>query len=272
MRLPELNIVEQGVWSPPYVPEKTPLRFVLYYELEIHHESDVKSIINGESIDCFDGLVTLAKPGDIRYSSRPKERIFRRDFVRFEVVGDPHGVCARLLKNIPSFFVLDDRLEVLWQEFSDCYNSVGDEIKRTEAYMKLFLILVYLSEKGGDDVRRTKPPSPHQQALFEAIRLMRDRMDQPLSIGDIAGAIGYSPSHFNHLFKQYTKTTPYAYYTSLRMAEARRLLSLSEMTVSQISDALAFGNVSKFSYAFRSYYRMTPGQFRAAYRQSLVKE
>ena len=44
------------------------------------------------------------------------------------------------------------------------------------------------------------------------------------------------------------------------------------MTVSQISDALAFGNVSKFSYAFRSYYRMTPGQFRAAYRQSLVKE
>ena len=64
----------------------------------------------------------------------------------------------------------------------------------------------------------------------------------------------------------------YAYYTSLRMAEARRLLSLTAMTVSQISDALAFGNVSKFSYAFRSYYRMTPGQFRAAYRQSMAKE
>lgn len=268
MQLPDLNIVEQGVWSPPNVPEKTPLRFVLYYELEIHRESGVKSVINGESMECFDGLVTLAKPGDLRYSSRPKEKSFKRDFVRFEVVRDPHGVCEAILKNIPSFFVLDDRLSTLWQDFSDCYNAVKDEIKRTQAYMKLFLILVYLSEKGGDGVHRAKSPSAHQRALFEAIRFMQEHMDRPVSIAELARSIGYSTSHFSYLFKQYTKSTPYAYYNSLRMSKARRLLETTSMTVSQISEALAFGNVSKFSYAFRSCYRMTPGQFRAAYKSA----
>ncbi len=267
MRFPELNIVEQGVWSPPNMPVRTPLRFVLYYEFEIHHESGGESFFNGESISSYDGLVTFSKPGDLRYSSRPEERSFKRDFVRFELADDPGGTCKKMLDSMPTFFTIDDKLQQLWDEFNAFYNTRGDELKRMQAYMKLLSLLIYLSGKGGNEARHTKPPSVHQKALFSSIRYMRDRLDENLSISQVARSIGYSPSHFNHLFKQYTKTTPHVYYQTLRMHRAGKLLSGTNMTVSQVSDALAFGNVSKFSYAFRGFFGMTPSQFRKQVQQ-----
>ncbi len=267
MRFPELNIVEQGVWNPPNMPRRTPLRFVLYYELEIHHENGGVSFFNGESVPCYDGLVTFSKPGDLRYSSSSDRESYLRDFVRFEVADDPGGLFKALLENMPTFFTIDEGLKKMWEEFNLFYNTRGNEIKRMQAYMKLLKILIYLSEKGGDEARHTKPPSAHQKALFSSIRYMRDRLDENLSISQVARSIGYSPSHFNHLFKQYTKTTPHAYYQTLRMHRAGKLLTNTGMTVSQISDALAFGNVSKFSYAFRGFFGMTPSQFRKLARQ-----
>ncbi len=265
MQFPQINIVQQGVWNPQYAPEKTPLRFVLSYELEIHHESGTQSVINGVKRDNFEGMVSFAKPGDLRYSSRPKETLFRRDFVRFDIEADPMGIMTEMLRNIPPFFTMDFECERLWNEFLTLYAERKNDLKKLQAYMVLYSLLIYLSERETAKRVKVKRPSAHQQALFEAICFMQEHLLENISIGDVAHHIGYSSSHFNHLFKAYTKSTPYAYYQSMRMVEARKMLLNTSLSISRIAETLSFGNSGKFSHLFKREYGVTPGQFRKLY-------
>ena len=265
MQFPEINIVQQGFWNPKYAPEKTPLRFVLYYELEIHRECGGKSVINGRETDCFDGLVSFSKPGDLRYSSRPKTHFFQRDFVRFELADDPGGLFGTLLRKTPSFFTMDETVERLWNDFLTFYKERNDELKALQAHMALYSLLIHITEQGSVQNAESAQPSLHQQALFETICYMREHLNENLAVSDIAHHIGYSTSHFSYLFKTYTKTTPYSYYLSLRLAEARRMLLTTSLSIAQIAEALAFGNSGKFSHAFKGEYHTTPAQFRKLY-------
>lgn len=271
MRFPQINILQQGLWNPKHIPETTFLRFVLSYELEIHHESGTQSVINGASVDGFEGLISFSKPGDLRYSRRSKGTLFNRDFVRFEIESDPAGVFTELLRNAPSFSAMDAEFEHLWREFLSLYAQRKDDQKKLRAYMAFYALLIRLSQKAHVDQGRVAPPSVHQQALFEAICFMRDHMRENLSIGDVAHHIGYSSSHFNHLFKSYTKTTPHAYYQSLRLVEARKMLLRTTLGVSEIADDLSFGNSGKFSQLFKREYGVTPSQFRKLYDNPSVE-
>ncbi|MBQ8432602.1 MAG: helix-turn-helix domain-containing protein [Clostridia bacterium] len=266
MQLPEINIVEQGVWRPKFSLDRTPLRFVLYYEIEILHESDGMAVINGEEIDCFEGRVVFAKPGDLRYSNSPKKREFNRDFVRFEVTDDPGGHLVRMMEKIPTAFRVDEGFQSLWSAFMRSSRQSKEDLPRIHSHLLLLQALFYLSEHSGEEgIYRVKCPSSHQQALFRAICYMRDHINENVDVSTIAHAIGYSNSHFSHLFKSYTKSTPYAYYLSLRLKEARHLLLNSSLNISQIAATLSFESVGKFSAAFKRFYGISPTRFRKIY-------
>ena len=270
MQFPQINILQQGLWNPKHIPETTFLRFVLSYELEIHHESGTRSVINGVAVDGFEGMISFSKPGDLRYSSRSQGKCFRRDFVRFEIESDPTGLLTGLLRNAPSFSAMDDEFDRMWREFLSLYAQRKEELKKMQAYMAFYALLIHLSQKAHVDQGRVTPPSVHQQALFESICFMRDHIHENVSISDVAHHIGYSSSHFNHLFKSYTKTTPHAYYQSLRLVEARKMLLRTSLGVAEIAEELSFGNSGKFSQLFKREYGVTPGQFRKLYEDSSV--
>ena len=262
MQFPKINVIRQGLWSSWQMPVRTPVRFVLSYELEIHHESEGSSVINGEAIECFDGLISFARPGDLSYSIRSGGSRFHRSFVRFDLENDTTGAWGELLRQIPSHLSLDERSLFLWREFQSYSAERGNELKSLQAEMALCSLLIYLSEQKGSGLGCARQPSAHQRALFGTICYMREHLSENLSVGEIAHHIGYSTSHFNHLFKTYTRITPHAYYLSLRMSEARRLLAHTAMSVSEVAEQLCFGNVGKFCRAFKADCDMTPRQFR----------
>ena len=268
MQLPEIHILEKGAWRPKFSLDRTPLRFVLCYELEILHEVDGMAVINGEEIDCFEGRVIFAKPGDLRYSTSPTKRAFNRDFVRFELVKDPGGHLERMLKKMPTAYRLDDELRPLWGRFMEYACRSKEDLIRMQADLALLQVLFYLSEQSGNGTYRVKLPSAHQQALFRAICYMRENLAKNVEVSHIAQAIGYSTSHFSHLFKSYTKSTPYAYYLSLRLKEAQHLLLNTSMNISEIAASLAFENVGKFSASFKRFYGISPTHFRKTFDPS----
>ena len=271
MEFPKINIVEQGIWNPLHAPEKTPLRFVLYYELEIQREAGTQSVINGVKATCKDGLVTFSRPGDLRYSSRPTESLFYRDFVRFEIDTDPSEILVGLLTKIPTFLPSDPHIEALWNSFLSCYEKKKSDLKKMQAYMNLYSLLIYLSEKNTEESTHTESPSAHQQALFESIRFMQEHIFENLSTTEIAARIGYSPSHFNHLFKTYTRTTPHAYFQSLRLGEAQKMLLKTSLSITEIAEKLSFCNAGKLGSLFKREYGVTPGTFRRLYKNATRK-
>lgn len=100
--------------------------------------------------------------------------------------------------------------------------------------------------------------------IRRAAELMHARLDEELTLKDIAAASYLSPFHFSRLFKKVTGTTPLAYLAGQRVARARLLLAQSDLPISQIAAQVGYGSAGHFTKAFRQATGLTPREFRAS--------
>jgi AraC family transcriptional regulator len=100
--------------------------------------------------------------------------------------------------------------------------------------------------------------------IRRAVELMHARLDEDLSLREIAAASYLSPFHFSRLFKKLTGATPHSYLAGLRTARAQLLLAETDLSVTQISSRVGYSSPSHFSKAFRQATGLTPRAFRAA--------
>ena len=112
---------------------------------------------------------------------------------------------------------------------------------------------------------RSGPSPAHSPLTAKASALMEQALDDPLPLPVIARRIGTSPRTLQQQFRSRLRTTPKAYYLSLRLGEAFRLLSDTDMAVLDIALATGFSSAASFSRAFRADY----GQSARTLRKSL---
>ena len=99
-------------------------------------------------------------------------------------------------------------------------------------------------------------------AVIRAIRTMRAGIAEPLSLTRLAHAAMLSPFHFHRVFRHVTATTPARYLAALRMAEAKRLLVRSPLTVTEISGAVGYASLGTFTSQFTRLVGTSPRNFR----------
>ena len=263
MKIPEILIIGNGTWHNTKKHKKTPSRFVLYYEIEYHKKNYGSTTINGVEYPIEKDTITFNRPGDIRGSSFNIDCEAETEFFYFITNNDEKNTNFEyLLENVPTYIHADEKTQKIWDRIIEYHSNKNDPLFELQTYLQLLSFLTYIAQKGRIAKQTPTPMSPNQQALFEAIRYMREHLTENLSVDDIATHIGYSRSHFNHLFKTYTQHTPHSYYTSLKISEAKYMLLNTNKNISQIADDLAFGKVSQFSNAFKKECHMTPGEFR----------
>ncbi len=263
MKIPEILITGSGTWHNNRKHKKTPSRFVLTYEIEYHRKSYGETTINDISYPIKKDTITFNRPGDIRSSKFNVDCEAETQFFYFIVTTEEKNTSFEyMLENIPQHICADEKMEKIWNRLLEYHANKNDPLFELQTYLHLLSLLTYLSQKGRSAQYPPTPPSQNQRALFEAIRYMREHLTENLSVNDIAMHIGYSQSHFNHLFKTYTQHTPHSYYISLKISEAKYMLLNTNKSISQISEALAFSKASQFSNAFKKECHMTPGEFR----------
>ncbi len=104
---------------------------------------------------------------------------------------------------------------------------------------------------------------PH--LLSEAIGLMENNLEEPLTIPDIADVIHVSQRKLERLFKQHTNATAIAYYRALRLQFARVLLTQTRLTIREISVACGFSSFSHFAKSFVVQFGKRPRDYRQAW-------
>ncbi len=92
----------------------------------------------------------------------------------------------------------------------------------------------------------------HSRLTARAAALMEGHLDTPLSIADIARRCGASARALEAQFRTRLGTTPQAYYLSLRLDEAHRLVTDTEMPLLDVALATGFASASSFARAFRA--------------------
>lgn len=97
-------------------------------------------------------------------------------------------------------------------------------------------------------------------------------MHEPLTTQQMAAAVGLSVPHLVQGFKASFGTTPWQYVLRLRLSEARRLLEVSDATVTAIAATVGFATPSHFATSFGRHFGVTPAAYRRAQRGASALE
>ena len=102
----------------------------------------------------------------------------------------------------------------------------------------------------------------YTRRIDRVIDYLRDHLDKPLKLEDLAKVACFSEYHFHRVFGAMTGETLNDFTNRLRLEKAARLLRYSEQSLTEIALDCGFSSSATFSRAFRSGYDTSPSQFR----------
>ena len=94
--------------------------------------------------------------------------------------------------------------------------------------------------------------------LLEALRIMREEIEEPPSASQIARRIGITPRQVQRLFEKYLQTTPKKYFLEIRLERARHLIMQTETAITEIAFACGFASLGHFSRLYKAAYGESP--------------
>src|SRR5215210_9358160 len=96
------------------------------------------------------------------------------------------------------------------------------------------------------------------QRVLTVVRLIQKDLSRPLTLKEMAQAVGLSSSHLRALFKAETGMTPAQYQKNLRLSEAQRLLETTFLNVQEIMARVGINDASHFNRDFKRAYGSSP--------------
>ncbi|WP_249975570.1 GlxA family transcriptional regulator [Vreelandella olivaria] len=103
------------------------------------------------------------------------------------------------------------------------------------------------------------------QTLKTSLELMRNNIDEPLSILEIANCACISRRQLERLFCCYVNASPSRYYLELRLTHARQLLQQTNKPIADIAVATGFVSISHFRRCFHQLFDVSPARFRKGF-------
>ena len=133
-----------------------------------------------------------------------------------------------------------------------------------------------IPESAAGDLRRTgilyellsglvsEPDVSEQTASHgkRALEYIRKNYTLPISVADVANAIGVSRSWLYRCFMEYAEQTPAMYLRFLRMERAKSLLRRTSMSIQEIAYSVGFEDALYFSRVFSDYAGCSPSAYR----------
>ena len=108
----------------------------------------------------------------------------------------------------------------------------------------------------------------HHQAVERVIRMMHDRLDEPLTLQEMSRIAYISPCHFNRTFRQITGIPPNQYFYALRLETAKRLLLTTNTSVTDVCFDVGYNSLGTFIRRFTGLVGLSPSRFRSLARHA----
>ncbi|MEN9223560.1 MAG: helix-turn-helix domain-containing protein [Thermostichus sp. BF3_bins_97] len=113
--------------------------------------------------------------------------------------------------------------------------------------------------------------NPTRPTLTSVFQFIETHYRDPISLREVAQAVGYSAAYLTHLIQQETGHTVNQWIVEYRMAEARLLLLKTDYPIYRIAIAVGYQGSEQFIRQFRQAHQVTPKVWRDTHRsQSLA--
>ena len=124
----------------------------------------------------------------------------------------------------------------------------------------LLSVLAKLYDRAHSDRR-------YSDAVRKSIRYMQSHFSENVTLEVLGELTGYSNLHLLRLFRQDLGQTPHNFLTAVRLEQAKKLLSETDVGLEEIAQTCGFRSVSHFKSLFKQQTHYTPGSYRKNTRQ-----
>lgn len=108
------------------------------------------------------------------------------------------------------------------------------------------LLGIVQRELSGDTISSSRRSLAHRVQEY-----IVQRYREPLRLSELAQAMDRSPTYICTVFKEVTGRTPVEYMHEVRIAAARELILMNNMTIGQISESLGYCDPTYFNYMYK---------------------
>jgi AraC family transcriptional regulator, transcriptional activator of pobA len=203
----------------------------------------------------FPAEVLAPSSSDVFLSWRAHPLLF--PFVRS--VDRPGGGARRLVvppEERPAWSAHLSALDLELRERRDGYREAA------LAYLTLLLVGVSrLAAEVVGDLRLNDEP-----LLAEVFSFVEDRYRERVSLKDVARAVSLSPGHLTTIVRRKTGRTVVEWIAERRLAQARRLLVETDLSVEEVGRRVGYNDPTYFVRSFRRAHGKTPLGWRRAGR------
>ncbi|MCC0029742.1 MAG: GlxA family transcriptional regulator [Brucellaceae bacterium] len=169
----------------------------------------------------------------------------------------------------PDRYVVDGRL-ITTSGASPTFDLMIDltrQIAGPAAAVDVARSFIYEASRGAGDMQARisfGPPGNEDERLVRAVRAMEEGIDRPVTVAAIARRVGLSARGLELLFARETGQTPGAYFLTLRLNAARRLVLDTRLALTDVASRTGFSSVGALSRAYRKAFGEPPSRSRAS--------
>ena len=187
---------------------------------------------------------------------------------------DPHGGIQERLSNLATMHgepmqFADALVAAAAQQLVDELHN-GDSAD--ESFMSRLAAVVLeqvLRVLTASNASAVHPQHAHFSRLQKVLRHINAHLSDPLSSQDLAALVRVSESHFRRIFCDAVGMPPHRYIHGRRLAQARKLLAMSDLPISVIADECGFYSQSHLTRCFQATHAITPAAYRRQTKRSL---
>ena len=240
----------------PVSPKRTATKF----EIEFYLEDGHKTFADDKVYPIKKGYVQIAVPGQVRYSELP----FKTMYLKFCADGN----LAHRLLAAPAYFPSnhpEQTAELLEKIILE--NESADNELLLHSHLLAFLNMV---------LRDSITPHLHSGQNYRIIKTAKQYMEQHyaecIQLSDIAASVNLSPIYFHTVFTAACGYTPHDFLIRKRIAESKKLLWDSSISIEKIAEACGFGCQQYFSKIFKKITGLPPGKYRKELKQQYLED
>jgi AraC-like DNA-binding protein len=281
------------VWQQPLDPD-FPLAVIEYAtsdgdRMHWHDHLEIALVVDGRGSFLFGRRVLAAEPGDVFFvdNSQPHVAVgepggrLRLLLVLFrpELIAGPG--CRELDLGYFAPFRFDERTasprvrggSALAGDLAAVLGDPREAWERhdpaerhlLDATLRRALALVIRDRGAASAGAAARAAADRREQIRPVLAYVDRHCRESITLDDVAEVVHVSPSRVRHVFKDVTGVGFKEYVTNVRVAEAKRLLLGTDLSVAEVARAVSYSNLHQFYRVFYRSCAMSPGEYRRYY-------
>lgn len=225
------------------------------YEISFYLEGDGDVTVGDTVYPIKPSAIRIVPPGT-PLTSIPHYRCIT---VFFDFGSANTVVRNSVLEGIPHWIATEGEMQGEFEALLQAYQSTSPTAPVAQNGI-LLSVLAKLYDRAHSDRR-------YSDAVRKSIHYMQSHFSENVTLEVLGELTGYSNLHLLRLFRQDLGQTPHDFLTAIRMEQAKKLLSETDMGLEEIAQFCGFRSVSHFKSLFKQLTHYTPGSYRKNTRQ-----